>query len=214
MKVEKSYILEYVKQKSEGLRMLRESEAFEALKKKVRDFKETLVSSFEAKFENSLKQEAKAREEEDFLKLKESKTEMKYAAEGLYKSYIAMAEYYKEMAIESASELSDIENRGAGVFKDKLMIEFVNIDFKKGDTLKLTTTKSETVVKKVNDNNSYEIVSTNISGLKPGDYLALPDMKIGGEATITAYRMIGGRGEELKKFKINNIKGLFKNPSN
>lgn len=213
MKVNKNYILEYVKQKSEGLKILKESEAFEVLKKKIRDFKETFIDTFESRFESALTKEEKAKKDEDFILLKESKTELKDAAEGLYKSYSEIASYYKEIAQEAAMELKGIEDKGASVFKNKVMIEFVNLDFKRGETLKINSASSETIVKKANDNNSYEIIKTNIGGLKPGDYLTLPDMKIGGEAVVSAYRVINGRGEEIKRFRINNIKGLYKNPS-
>ena len=208
----KKEILNLIKETKEGLRILNETQAFELLLKKNDELEETFIIGLEKKFDDLLKKEKDALEVEDFIELKNIKEEQKEAARKLSIIFEKKTENYHAIYSAILTQLSDLDNKGDKIFKDKEIHEFKNEDFQKEQSLKIVTSNSETTLIKHNDNNVYQVVSSNIAGINADDLFQLPDLKIGSGGKVKVYRKVNGKFEEIKEFEYNNVRKLVKNP--
>lgn len=179
--------------------------------RKVNDY----IGLLEKNLEKLNNEESSAMEKEDFLSLKDIKTSQLSELSSLIKSYEKKLELLNVQKIELTNNLSDVHNKGAGIFKNQEINEFSADEFQKGWGLRIETDNYFLdLVKQMEETNNFKVVNTNITGLKPGFVLAVPMIKIGGEGILRVYRHTGGnKYEELEKPLImRNIKKMFKNP--
>lgn len=207
----------------ESLRMLKESQASflkeastgnidtKQSMKRVNDY----IGLLEKNLEKLNNEENSAMDKEDFLSLKDIKESQLSELKAMIKSYEKKLELLNIQKSELEEEVSKVNDKGAGVFKNQEISEFSAEAFKKGWGLRIETSNYFIdLVKQMEETNNFKVVNTNISGLKPGYVMAVPMLKIGGEGIINIYRDAGGnRYEELEKpLIIRNIKGMYKNP--
>jgi len=207
----------------ESLRMLKESQASflkessavdadtKQSMKRVNDY----IGLLEKNLEKLNNEEKSAMDKEDFLSLKDIKTSQLNELSAMIKSYEKKLELLNVQKSELEEEVSNVNNQGAGIFKNQEISEFSADEFQKGWGLRIETSNYfMDLIKQMEDTNNFKVVNTNIPGLKSGYVMAIPMLKIGGEGTISVYRDSGGgRYEELgKPLTIRNIKGMYKNP--
>lgn len=179
--------------------------------KKVNDY----IGLLEKNLDKLNNEENSAMEKEDFLSLKEIKTNQLSELSSLIKTYEKKLELLNTQKTELSNSLSDVHSKGAGVFKNQEINEFSAGEFKKGWGLKIETDNYFLdLIKQMEETNNFKVVNTNITGLKPGFVVAVPMLKIGGEGMLNVYRNAGGnKYEELESPLImRNIKKMFKNP--
>ena len=210
--------------RKESLRMIKESQASFLRESSPTNMNNTVQSMrkvndyiglLEKNLEKLNNEESSAMEKEDFLSLKDIKTSQLSELSSLIKSYEKKLELLNVQKIELTNNLSDVHNKGAGIFKNQEINEFSADEFQKGWGLRIETDNYFLdLVKQMEETNNFKVVNTNITGLKPGFVLAVPMLKIGGEGILQVYRHIGGnKYEELEKPLImRNIKKMFKNP--
>lgn len=208
----KEAILNLIKETKESLRILKETQAFDNLIKKAAEYDELLTVNIQKKFEDLLKQEKSAVEAEDFVEYKKTKEEQKEAARKLILIFDKKKESYQNIYEEIIKQIEALERDGDSVFKDKEINEFKNDEFEMGQKIKIVTNNSETIISKSNDNNVYEIMNTTIPGLIVGDFLKMPDLKLGGGGKVTVYKKTENKYEEVKQFDYENVKKIIKNP--
>jgi len=209
--------------RKESLRMLKESQASflkessavdadtKQSMKRVNDY----IGLLEKNLEKLNNEEKSAMDKEDFLSLKDIKTSQLNELSAMIKSYEKKLELLNVQKSELEEEVSNVNNQGAGIFKNQEISEFSADEFQKGWGLRIETSNYfMDLIKQMEDTNNFKVVNTNIPGLKSGYVMAIPMLKIGGEGTISVYRDSGGgRYEELgKPLTIRNIKGMYKNP--
>jgi len=211
MKVNIDILKEYVK--SEGMKLMKESETLEKLETAIEDIDEGLIGLYEKKFDKLKKDEEKAIEEEEISELKRIKDEQAEVLDKLIKFYEKKVEILNKVGNEIRNSASEVGSKGQGVFGNKSLNEFKNEETTKNTTIKIAGSSKYFIAKKVSDNNTFNVSESNITGIEPGDFLKISDMKIGGPGQVTVYRKIGERFDELKTMKLNNVTEIVKNPS-
>ena len=198
-----------------SLKLLKESQedSLKGLEDTMSDIDEGLISLYEKKFDALKGEEKKAIEGEDFAELKRIKDDQVQALSKLIKFYEKKVEILNKISGEIKTGADEVGTKGQGVFSNKNMNEFKNEEFPKNSKLKISGGKSFFVAEKVGENNVYNVYETNIDGIQKGDFLKISDLKLGGQGTITVYRKIGDRIDELKTVKFNNVSEIIKNPS-
>lgn len=208
--------------KKESLRILKESQASflhesssvtetKMAMKRVNDY----IGLLEKNLDKLNSEEKSAMDAEDFLSLKDIKKSQLSELTALIKSYDKKVELLKVQKSELEKDFSDVDTKGAGVFKNQEIVEFSAESFKKGWGLRIETENFFVdFVKQMDETNNFKIINSDIPGLKQGYVAAIPVLKIGGEGSIKIYRHTGGnKYEELSKpLVIRNIKNLYKNP--
>lgn len=213
----KTQLLEFLRKQS--LKLLSENqafadkEAFQQLEKKITDVDEHFVDVNEKNFERLKREEEAAIKKEDYADLQRIKNEKKELLGKLIASYKKKVELFTQLQNALETEIQDMGTKGSNVFKDKEINEFNGEEFQKGDTIKFSTIATEITVKKISDNNQYQVLNSTAPGVEPGDVLVLPNMKIGSSAPITVYRKFGDRFSEIGKPTIQNLRKITKNPS-
>ena len=161
-------------------------------------------------------EEKSAMDAEDFLSLKDIKKSQLSELTALIKSYDKKVELLKIQKSELEKDFSDVDTKGAGVFKNQEIVEFSAESFKKGWGLRIETENFFVdFVKQMDETNNFKVINSDIPGLKQGYVAAIPILKIGGEGSIKIYRDNGGnKYEELSKpLVIRNIKKFIQEPS-
>jgi hypothetical protein len=199
--------------KKEGLKLIRESQAFEHLEDVIEDIDAGLIQLYHKKFDKLKSEEEKAVEKEDYVDLKRIKESQIEVLRKLIKFYEKKVEYLNKLGTEIEKSTQEVGSKGVNVFGNKSMNEFKNEEFLKGNKVKILGGGKFFIVEKASESNVYKVLDTNIEGIQSGDALKLSDMKIGGSGTVTVYRKMGERFEELKQMKFNNVTEIIKNPS-
>jgi len=208
--------------KKESLRVIKESQASflnesssgtetKMAMKRINDYIDLLEKNLD-KLNN---EESTAMESEDFLSLKDIKKSQLSELTAMIKSYDKKVELLNIQKTELETAFSDVDSKGAGIFKNQEIVEFGAEEFKKGWSLRIETDNHFVdFVKQMDETNNFKVVDSDIPGLKKGFVAAVPALKIGGEGSINLYRHTGGnKYEELNKpLVIRNIRKLFKNP--
>ena len=214
MKIEiktKAQLLEFIRK--ESLKFLKENQAFSSLEDKVESVDASFVEVYEKKLDKLKSEEERAMEKEDYVELQKIKQEKVIALKRLIDAYKYKTKILEDIHDGLHKELEDLGIKGSGVFKNKPLNEFNNEDFQKGQTLKIKSISAEITFEKVSENNQYKILNSTSTALKPGDVIVMPNAKVGNSVTITVYRKIGPRFEEVGKPMIQNIQAIIKNPS-
>lgn len=209
--------------KRESLRMIKESQASFLVEsssddtetkmsmKRVNDY----IGLIEKNLEKLNNEEATAMDAEDFVALKDIKKSQQSELSAMIKTYEKKLELLRVQKSELDTAFSDVDAKGAGVFKNQEIIEFSAESFQKGWGLRVETDNYFVdFVKQMDDTNNFKVMNSNVPGLKNGFVAAIPGLKIGGEGSISIYRNAGGnRYEELDKpLVMRNIRKMFKNP--
>lgn len=211
MKVNINILKEYVQ--SEGMKLIKESETLEKLETAIEDIDEGLIDLYEKKFDSLKKEEEKAIEEENFSDLKRIKDAQVEVLDKLIKFYEKKVEILNRVGEEIRNSSNEIGTKGVGVFNDKNLNEFKNEEITKNTRIKIAGSSKYFKAQKVGENNTYNVLESNITGIEPGDFLKISDMKVGGSGQVTVYRKMGDRFNELKTMKLNNVTEIVKNPS-
>lgn len=211
MKVNINILKEYIKK--EGLRLISESETLEKLESTIEDIDEGLIDLYEKKFDKLKKDEEKAVNDEEFSELKKIKDAQAEVLDKLIKFYEKKVEILNKIGNEIKGDANEVGTKGRGVFDNKNLDDFKNEEFTKGTKIKIAGSSKYFKAEKVSENNTYNVLESNISGIEPGDFLKISDMKVGGSGQVTIYRKIGERFDELKTMKFNNVTEIVKNPS-
>lgn len=198
----------------EGLRLMNEeAENLKKLESTIEDIDEGLIDLYEKKFDKLKKDEEKAVAEEEFSQLKRIKDEQSEVLDKLIRFYEKKVEVLNKIGNEIKSSASEVGTKGRDVFSNKPMEEFKNEDITQNTKIKIAGSSKFFIVEKVSENNTYNVLESNIAGIEPGDFLKISDMKIGGSGNVTIYRKVGDRFDELKTMKFNNVTEIVKNPS-
>jgi hypothetical protein len=198
----------------EGLRLMNEeTENLKKLESTIEDIDEGLIDLYEKKFDKLRKDEEKAVADEEFSQLKRIKDEQAEVLDKLIKVYEKKVEVLNKIGDEIKSSASEVGTKGRDVFSNKSMEEFKNEDIAQNTKIKIAGSSKFFIVEKVSENNTYNVLESNITGIEPGDFLKISDMKVGGSGNVTVYRKVGDRFDELKTMKFNNVTEIVKNPS-
>jgi prefoldin subunit 5 len=210
--------------KRESLRIIKESQASFLIESSTGVDAETKMSMkrlndyiglLDKNLEKLNNEESSAMDAEDFLSLKDIKKSQLSELTALIKTYEKKVELLNVQKQELEEAFSDVDTKGAGIFKNQEINEFSAEEFQKGWGLRIETDNYFVdLVKQMEDTNNFKVVNSNITGLKPGFVIAVPVLKIGGEGSLKIYRNSGGnRFEELEKpLVMRNIRRMFKNP--
>jgi hypothetical protein len=197
----------------EGLRLMNEeSENLKKLESTIDDIDEGLIGMYEKKFEKLRKDEEKAVADEEFSQLKRIKDEQAEVLDKLIQVYEKKVEVLNKIGDEIKSSASEVGTKGRDVFSNKAMEEFKNEDIAQNTKIKIAGSSKFFIVEKVSENNTYNVLESNITGIEPGDFLKISDMKVGGSGNVTVYRKVGDRFDELKTMKFKNVTEIVKNP--
>ena len=198
----------------EGLRLMNEeAENLKKLESTIEDIDEGLIDLYEKKFDKLRKDEEKAVADEEFSQLKRIKDEQAEVLDKLIKFYEKKVEVLNKIGDEIKNSASEVGTKGRDVFSNKAMEEFKNEDIAQNTKIKIAGSSNFFIVEKVSENNTYNVLESNITGIEPGDFLKISDMKVGGPGSVTIYRKVGDRFDELKTMKFNNVTEIVKNPS-
>lgn len=193
--------------------MNEESENLKKLESTIDDIDEGLIGMYEKKFEKLRKDEEKAVADEEFSQLKRIKDEQAEVLDKLIKVYEKKVEVLNKIGNEIKSSASEVGTKGRDVFSNKAMEEFKNEDIAQNTKIKIAGSSKFFIAEKVSENNTYNVLESNITGIEPGDFLKISDMKVGGSGNVTVYRKVGDRFDELKTMKFKNVTEIVKNPS-
>lgn len=207
----KAQLLEFIRK--ESLKLFMENEAFSTIENTLKDVDDGFVSVNEKRYEKLKGEEEKAKAKEDYSELHKIKQQQVEVIGKLIASYEKKNELLGQIRDGLKQELDDLGIKGSKVFRDNPINEFKNEDFQKGQTIKVKTNSAELTLKKISDNNQYQILGANAPGIQPGDIIVLPNMKVGGSAKIKVYRQIGARHQEIGDTVLDTIKEITKNPS-
>jgi len=211
MKINIEKLKEYVHK--EGLKLIKEESVnLDKLEDVLHDIDEGLIDRYEDRLSKLKSEEKDAFENEDYSNLKKVKSEQLEIVEKLIKFYEKKSKILTQIGEEIKTESEKITSKGIEVFGNKSMDEFKNEDILQGTKLKINGSSKYFTIEKVNENNNYIVLSSNIQGVEEGDYLKISDMKIGGSGEITVYRKMGDRFDELKTLKLKNVTDIVKNP--
>jgi len=198
----------------EGLRLMNEeTENLKKLESTIEDIDEGLIDLYEKKFDKLRKDEEKAVADEEFSQLKRIKDEQAEVLDKLIKFYEKKVEVLNKIGDEIKTSASEVGTKGRDVFSNKVMEEFKNEDIAQNTKIKIAGSSKFFIVEKVSENNTYNVLESNITGIEPGDFLKISDMKVGGSGNVTVYRKVGDRFDELKTMKFKNVTEIVKNPS-
>jgi hypothetical protein len=198
----------------EGLRLMNEeAENIKKLESTIEDIDEGLIDLYEKKFEKLKKDEEKAVADEEFSQLKRIKDEQVEVLDKLITFYEKKVEVLNKIGDEIKNSASEVGTKGRDVFSNKSMEEFKNEDIVQNTKIKIAGSSKFFIAEKVSENNTYNVLESNITGIEPGDFLKISDMKVGGSGSVTVYRKVGDRFDELKTMKFNNVTEIIKNPS-
>ena len=198
----------------EGLRLMNEeTENLKKLESTIEDIDEGLIDLYEKKFDKLKKDEEKAVADEEFSQLKRIKDEQAEVLDKLIKFYEKKVEVLNKIGDEIKTSASEVGTKGRDVFSNKVMEEFKNEDIAQNTKIKIAGSSKFFIVEKVSENNTYNVLESNITGIEPGDFLKISDMKVGGSGNVTVYRKVGDRFDELKTMKFKNVTEIVKNPS-
>lgn len=198
----------------EGLRLMNEeAENIKKLESTIEDIDEGLIDLYEKKFEKLKKDEEKAVADEEFSQLKRIKDEQVEVLDKLITFYEKKVEVLNKIGDEIKNSASEVGTKGRDVFSNKSMEEFKNEDIAQNTKIKIAGSSKFFIAEKVSENNTYNVLESNITGIEPGDFLKISDMKVGGSGSVTVYRKVGDRFDELKTMKFNNVTEIIKNPS-
>lgn len=198
----------------EGLRLMNEeSENLKKLESTIDDIDEGLIGMYEKKFEKLRKDEEKAVADEEFSQLKRIKDEQAEVLDKLIQVYEKKVEVLNKIGDEIKNSASEVGTKGRDVFSNKSMEEFKNEDIAQNTKIKIAGSSKFFIAEKVSENNTYNVLESNIAGIESGDFLKISDMKVGGSGSVTVYRKVGDRFDELKTMKFNNVTEIVKNPS-
>lgn len=219
----KTQLLEFIRK--ESLKLL-EQEAFSTLERpqvsSVEDIEEKLknidkhfVEVSQKELEKLQRDEKAAIDKEEYVDLQKIKQDKVAVLNKLIAAYDKKSEYLSELKSVIVSEIEGMGAKGSSVFKNKPINEFTNEDLAKGSTVKIKTLSSEITLKKISDNNQYQVLNTNAKGIQPGDIITIPlNVKIGSPAKVTVYRTTTGeRPTEIGSPTLNNITQILKNPA-
>lgn len=193
--------------------MKEEAENLKKLESTIEDIDEGLIGMYEKKFDKLKKDEEKAVADEEFSELKRIKDEQAEVLDKLIQFYEKKVEILNKIGNEIKDSANEVGAKGSGVFNDKSMDEFKNEDITKNTKIKIVGSSNFFVAEKASENNTYKVLESNIAGIEPGDFLKISDMKVGGSGSVTVYRKIKDRFDELKTMKFNNVTEIVKNPS-
>ena len=193
--------------------MNEETENLKKLESTIEDIDEGLIDLYEKKFDKLRNDEEKAVADEEFSQLKRIKDEQAEVLDKLIKFYEKKVEVLNKIGNEIKNSASEVGTKGRDVFSNKSMEEFKNEDIAQNTKIKIAGSSKFFIVEKVSENNTYNVLKSNITGIEPGDFLKISDMKIGGSGSVTVYRKVGDRFDELKTMKFNNVTEIIKNPS-
>ena len=211
MKLNADTLKEYIKK--QGLKLMKESKTLEQLETTIEDLDEGLIDLYQKKFDSLKKEEENAIDKEEFSQLKKIKDSQVEVLDKLVSFYTKKVEVLKKISDEIKNSASEVGTKGVGVFSNKEMSEFKNEEFAKNNKIKVSGGDKYFIAEKVGENNAYSVLDTNINGINGGDFLKISDLKIGSSGTITIYRKITDRFEELKTMKFNNVTEIIKNPA-
>jgi hypothetical protein len=198
----------------EGLRLMNEeAENLKKLESTIEDIDEGLIDLYEKKFDKLRKDEEKAVADEEFSELKRIKDEQAQVLDKLIKFYEKKVQVLNKIGEEIKNSASEVGTKGRDVFSNKSMEEFKNEDIAQNTKIKIAGSSKFFISEKVSENNTYNVLESNITGIEPGDFLKISDMKVGGSGNVTIYRKVGDRFDELKTMKFNNVTEIVKNPS-
>ena len=198
----------------EGLRLMNEeAENLKKLESTIEDIDEGLIDLYEKKFDKLRKDEEKAVADEEFSELKRIKDEQAQVLDKLIKFYEKKVQVLNKIGEEIKNRASEVGTKGRDVFSNKSMEEFKNEDISQNTKIKIAGSSKFFISEKVSENNTYNVLESNITGIEPGDFLKISDMKVGGSGNVTIYRKVGDRFDELKTMKFNNVTEIVKNPS-
>ena len=160
--------------RKESLRMLKESQASflkessavdadtKQSMKRVNDY----IGLLEKNLEKLNNEEKSAMDKEDFLSLKDIKTSQLNELSAMIKSYEKKLELLNVQKSELEEEVSNVNNQGAGIFKNQEISEFSADEFQKGWGLRIETSNYfMDLIKQMEDTNNFKVVNTNIPGL-------------------------------------------------
>lgn len=207
----KIQLLEFIRK--ESLKLFVENEAFSTIENTLEDVDDGFISVNEKRYEKLKAEEEKAKAKEDYSELQTIKQKQVEVIGKLIASYQKKNDLLTQIRDGLKQELDHIGMNGSKVFKDNPISEFKNEDFQKGQTIRVQTNSSELTLRKISENNQYQILSTTAPGLQPGDIIVLPNMKVGDSAKIKVYRQIGARPQEIGDTVLDTIKAITKNPS-
>ena len=193
--------------------MNEETENLKKLESTIEDIDEGLIDLYEKKFDKLKKDEEKAVADEEFSQLKRIKDEQAEVLDKLIKFYEKKVEVLNKIGDEIKNSASEVGTKGRDVFSNKAMEEFKNEDIAQNTKIKIAGSSKFFIVEKVSENNTYNVLESNITGIEPGDFLKISDMKVGGSGNVTVYRKVGDRFDELKTMKFKNVTEIVKNPS-
>lgn len=193
--------------------MNEEAENIKKLESTIEDIDEGLIDLYEKKFEKLKKDEEKAVADEEFSQLKRIKDEQVEVLDKLITFYEKKVEVLNKIGDEIKNSASEVGTKGRDVFSNKSMEEFKNEDIVQNTKIKIAGSSKFFIAEKVSENNTYNVLESNITGIEPGDFLKISDMKVGGSGSVTVYRKVGDRFDELKTMKFNNVTEIIKNPS-
>lgn len=212
MKLNISTLTEHIKK--EGLRLMKEeAENLKKLESTIEDIDQGLIDLYEKKFDKLKKDEEKAVADEEFSELKRIKDEQVQVLDKLIMFYEKKVEVLNKIGEEIKGGANEVGTKGRGVFSNKSIEEFKNEEITKGTKIKIVGSSKFFVAEKASENNTYNVLESNITGIEPGDFLKISDMKVGGSGNVTIYRKIGDRYDELKTMRFNNVTEIVKNPS-
>lgn len=212
MKVNINILKEYIQK--EGLRLIKESDDnLKKLESIIEELDEGFLDRYEKKLEGLKKDEKDAIEKQDFSRLKEIKDEQIKVIDELIKFYNKKVEVLSRLGKEIKGDANEVITKGVQVFNDKNLKEFQNEEILKDTKIKIVGSSSYFIAQKVSENNIYNVLESNITGIEPGYFLKISDIKIGGPGQVTVYRKSGDKFDELKTMKFNNVTEIIKNPS-
>jgi len=209
--------------RKESLRMIKESQASFLVEsselesdtkirmKKINEY----INLLEKNLDKLNSEEKSAMDKEDYLALRDIKKNQLSELSSMIKSYTQKMELLNMQKSELETEFTDVDTKGAGIFKNQEINEFNAESFQKDWGLRIETQNYYLdLVKQMEDTNNFKVMDSNIPGLKSGFVLRVPTLSIGGEGTLNVYRHAGGnKYEEIEKpLVLRNIKKMYKNP--
>lgn len=205
------YLLRLIQEEFDNLILQQKGEdTTESLFSSLEELESTYINVNEKNLSQLKNKEEKAKEEEDFEEFKNIKNEQKKIIDRLIQAYEKKLELLNDISSKLNEEIQKTTHEGVGVFSNKEISEFNNEKIQIGDILNITSNKTSTDLRKIDEKGIYEVIKTSIPNIKSGDSFLLADpFKRGERVKITVVR----NGKILQKpFYIKNITGITKNP--
>ena len=212
MKISKDLLKKIIKE--ESLKLIKENQAFSGIYDRIDDVDAGFIQVNQKRFDQLRNKEEQAKDKEDYSELKEIKAEQSRVLTKLIKSYKKKLELLEELKSSIDTEGDSLQSEGDRVFNNKELNDVNDETLPVGQVLIIKSPSTETRLKKYTDGNNYEIVSTNIKGLQPGDFFApKSELKTGSPCKVDISRDIAGGPQYLKTIGFKTITDLIKNPS-